>query len=549
MFVRAKRSVQGGVTYEYLQIVRSYREGSKVRQQVLGTLGRRDALTSSGELDGLLRSLGRFGEKLRVVEAVRVDGLRARSSRSWGPALVFGRLWNRQGVGGLLESLAEDRKFGFDVERAAFAMALQRLCSPGSDLQGSAWVRTVECPGLEGLALQYFYRTAGFLAEVRDDLEQRLFERDRDLFTQDLDVVFIDTTSVFVYRDTETAYRKRGYSRDRRPDLPQFVLCVLVNREGWPIAWELFAGNTADVKAFDQVVKVLRQRLKVGKVVVVADRGMISKGSLALLTEDKEKPYDYVLGCRMRRSKEVGEHVLKDSGRYEVVASNLEVKDVRVGERRYVVCRNPIESAKDAAAREAILSKLQTTLSQHGPKAVMGNRGFSRFVRVAKGSVTIDQEAIQRDALLDGVFVLTTNTNWDAADVAHTYKSLWRVERTFREEKSTLEVRPIYHHRDDTSIGHIVASFLALRLEVDLQHRLDERKVDVSWPDLMRDLSGVHAVQVEMDGQRYRLRTDLCGAASQAFAAAGVRPPSPVTLLGEIISPDQTDPCSAKPIP
>ncbi len=334
MFVRAKRSVQNGVPYEYLQVVRSYREGPKVRQQVLATLGRRDALTATGELDGLLRSLGRFSEKLRVVEAVRADGLRARTSRVWGPALVFGRLWERQGVGKILASLAEGRKFEFDVERAVFAMALQRLCSPGSDLQGSQWVQTVECPGLDGLALHHFYRTAGFLAAVRDDLEQRLFERDRDLFTQDVDVVFIDTTSVCVYRDTETEYRKRGYSRDRRPDLPQFVLCVRVNRQGWPIAWEVFPGDTADVKAFDRVVKVLRQRLKIGKVVVVADRGMISKGSLALLTEDKDKPYDYVLGCRMRRSKEVGEHVLKDSGGYEVVAPNLEVKDVRVGERR-----------------------------------------------------------------------------------------------------------------------------------------------------------------------------------------------------------------------
>lgn len=549
MFVRAKRSVQNGGTYEYLQIVRSYREGPRVRQQVLATLGRREALAYSGELDGLLRSLGRFSETLRVVDAVREGGLRARSSRSWGPALVFGRLWERQGVGRLLKSLAQDRQFGFDVERVAFAMALQRLCSPGSDLQGSQWVRTVECPGLEGLALQHFYRTAGFLAEVRDDLEQRLFERDRDLFTQDVDVVLIDTTSVFVYRDTETAYRKRGYSRDRRPDLPQFVLCVLVNRQGWPIAWEVFPGNTADVKAFDQVVKVLRGRLKIGKVVVVADRGMISKGSLALLTEDRNKPYDYVLGCRMRRNQEVSEHVLRDSGPYEVVAPNLEVKDVRVGGRRYVVCRNPIELAKDAASRETILSKLRTTLSEQGSKAVLGNRGFARFVKVAKGSVTIDEEAVQRDALLDGVFVLTTNTAWAAADVARTYKSLWRVERTFREEKSTLEVRPIYHHRDDTSIGHIVASFLALRLEVDLQHRLDERRVDVSWPDLMRDLSQVQAVEVEMAGRRYRLRTDLSGAASQAFSAAGVRPPSPATLLGESISPDQTDPCSAKPIP
>jgi len=130
--------------------------------------------------------------------------------------------------------------------------------------------------------------------------------------------------------------------------------------------------------------------------------------------------------------------------------------------------------------------------------------------------------------------MLTTDTDLPADEVATTYKSLWRVERTFREEKSTLEVRPIYHHRDDTSVGPIVASFLALRLEVDLQRRLDERAVDVSWPDLMRDLAQVHAVTADLAGHRYRLRTDLAGAAHHAFAAAGVRPPSAVTHLGPV---------------
>jgi hypothetical protein len=130
--------------------------------------------------------------------------------------------------------------------------------------------------------------------------------------------------------------------------------------------------------------------------------------------------------------------------------------------------------------------------------------------------------------------VLRTNTNLSAVEVAQTYKSLWRVERTFREQKSTLEVRPIYHHRDDTSIGHIVASFLALRLEVDLQQRLDERQAEVSWPDLMRDLGQVQSVLLELDENRYQLRTDMVGSAHHAFSAAGVRPPSPVTCLGPL---------------
>jgi hypothetical protein len=149
-----------------------------------------------------------------------------------------------------------------------------------------------------------------------------------------------------------------------------------------------------------------------------------------------------------------------------------------------------------------------------------------------RGALSIDRAAVEADARLDGKFVLRTNTEIPTEDVALTYKGLWRVERAFRETKSTLEVRPIFHHRDDTSVGHIVASFLALRLEVDLQRRLDARKAEVSWPDLMGDLAQVQAVAVELDGKRYRLRTDLKGSAHHAFAAAGVRPPPIVERIG-----------------
>jgi hypothetical protein len=444
MFVRRKRSVQKSGEYEYLQIVESVRECERVRQKVIGTLGRTDKVLASGKIDALIQSLAKYSQHLKVVEANSKPDIEALSSREWGPALVFGSLWEKQGIAGLIRQLAEDRRFEFDVERACFAMALHRLCTPGSDLQASRWISTVECPGFDALSLQHFYRTTAFLAEVRDELETELSWRDRDLFSLELDVIFIDTTSLYVYRDSETDLRKRGYSRDRRPDLPQFVLCVVVNRHGWPVALDIFPGNTADVRALEMTVRRLRKRLKIHDVVLVGDRGMISADTIKLLTEDKDAPFAYVLGCRMRKQKEVSTQVLSRAGRYQNVSDNLEVKEVRVGQRRYVVCRNPIEAAKDRAAREAILVKLEQTISNKGPKAIIGNRGYARFVRVAKGSVSINRDAVDADARMDGKFVLTTNTSMPAAQVATTYKSLWRVERTFREQKSTLEVRPIY---------------------------------------------------------------------------------------------------------
>lgn len=533
MFIRIKRSGQEK-DYEYLQLVKNYRDGGRVRQQVIATLGRRDILTESGTLDEILKSLGRFSEKLRVVDAVRKEGFRATETKAWGPSLIFERLWQEQGLPEIIREISAGRKFEFDVERITFTLALQRLCKPGSDLQGSGWIKTVEGSGLADIELQHLYRTTGFLAEERNRLETKLFNRERNLFTDTLDVVFMDTTSLYVYRDEETQWRKRGYSRDRRPDLPQFVIGVVVSGTGWPISWEIFPGNTADPVALKSMVTKLRERFHIGKVIVVADRGMMSEEAVRFLEDDRTQSLDYILGCRMRRQKQVREEVLRRAGRYQTAGKNLDVKEVRHRGQRYIICRNPQEAQKDMQAREQILQHIREALTLHGAKSLIGNKGYARYLKIARGSVTLNEKAVNKDALLDGKFVLTTNTKLPTEEIAKTYKSLWRVERLFREQKSTLQVRPIFHHRDDTSIGHIVAGFLALRLEVDLQRRLDEKNIAVSWPDIMRDLKQVQSVRVELDGNKYRMRTDMKGSASSVFIAAGVRPPSQVEVLGPV---------------
>jgi hypothetical protein len=532
MFVRIKTIVQDGRRYEYLQIVRTVRDGTRVRQELVASLGRRDLLVATGKLDQLLQALARFSTRLKVVAAAKDERFVAREARSWGPALVFGRLWERQGLPEILGHLAENRRFGFDPERAAVALALQRLCAPGSDLQGAAWAQTVEARGLDDLALHHFYRTVSWLAAIRHELEQDLFFQHRDLFSAELDLVFVDTTSVYLYRNGTSDLARHGYSRDRRPDLPQLVLCIAVDGQGWPVAFDVLPGNTADTEALNRAVTRFRTRFRIRRAIVVADRGMLGRATLAALHDHAITPFDYILGCPLRRERAVTREVLARPGRYQQVADNLEVKEVKLGERRYIVCRNPIEAKQDAADREAVLAKLRQTLAHEGPKAVVGNRGYARFLRIAKGGVTLDEAAVAREARLDGKFVLTTSTDLPAAAVAQAYKSLWRVERAFREMKSTLDVRPIFHQRDDSVIGHIVGCFLALRLEVDLQRRLDAKGLAAPWPDLMRDLARLQAVIVDLDGTRYRLRTDCYGHAVKAFQAAGVAIPTAVTPLG-----------------
>src|SRR5918996_3940287 len=292
MFVRVKTVTQDGRSYEYLQIVRSVRDGARVRQELVASLGRRDLLVATGQLDQLVQALARFSTRLRVVEAARDERFVARAARTWGAALVFGRLWQQQGLPEILDRLAAGRRFGFEVERVAFALALQRLCAPGSDLQGAAWAETVEAPGFDDLALHHFDRTLPWLAAVRHELEQELFFQDRDLFSGELDLVFIDTTSVYLYRDGASALVRHGYSRDRRPDLPQLVLCVAVDSRGRPVAFDVLPGNTADVAALSLTIARFRKRFRIRRAIVVADRGMFGRNTLAQLRDHARAPFD-----------------------------------------------------------------------------------------------------------------------------------------------------------------------------------------------------------------------------------------------------------------
>lgn len=530
MYIRAKKSGSKNSPRHYLQIVESFRDGKSVRQRVICTLGRLDQLQESGQIDALIQNLARFSQTMKALAFSRQPQVESCKTSCWGPALVFERLWQKQQLPDLIHKLSTERRFQFDIERASFALCLQRLCEPGSDLQGSQWLKTVECEGFEALELQHLYRTVGFLHDVRSDLEKQLFLKDRDIFSQKLDLLFLDTTSTYVYGQQETDFRKRGYSRDHRGDLLQYVLCVAVDTKGWPVTWEIFPGNTADIQAFKHIVARMKERFPIGKVIVVADRAMLSAETLKMLAEDSQSPFDYILGCKLRKNKEVREQILTCGGRFQTVEDNLEVKEVLFDGRRYIVCRNPEEAKKDEATRQAIIAKLKDTIERHGPKALVKNRGYARFLKIRKGAVSINTAAVEVDRRFDGKFVLRTNTRMSASEVAKTYKGLWRVERTFRENKSTLQVRPIYHQRDDTSIGHIVASFLALRLEVDLSIQLDKKGIESSWLDLMRDLKRLQAVHMSVDGRLYRIRTDFEGTAYQAFKAAGVQPPGRVTV-------------------
>jgi len=283
------------------------------------------------------------------------------------------------------------------------------------------------------------------------------------------------------------------------------------------------------------IVDRLRQRFHLGRVCVVADRGMISKATIAEL-ESEQRGWLYILGARLRSHKEVRDQVLARAGRYRVVQparkhskdpSPLKVKEVKLETRRYVVCLNEEQRRKDVADRNAIVAALRDKLKQ-GDKALIGNKGYRKFVSGNEEHFQINDEAIKREARYDGKWVLRTNTELDAAEVALRYKQLWMVEDVFRSAKSLLDTRPVYHKCDETIRGHVFCSFLALVLRKELQDRLERSGHSLEWADVLRDLDNLTETQIDKDGKEFVLRSQAKGCCGKVFQAVGVALPPTV---------------------
>jgi len=543
MFFRLKTSGQRG----YVQIVENRRDGAAVRQRVIANLGRADELAASGALASLIASGAKLTDQVLLITALDedADGALSVAAKRIGGPLLFGKIWERLGIGAVLEDLLKDRAFEFPVERAAFVAALHRLIVSGSDRDCSAWMEDYDIPGAEGLDLHHFYRAMAWLGEeveekpagalaprcVKDLIEEKLFDRRRDLFT-DLSVVFMDTTSLSFYGEGGETLGEHGYSKDYRPDFKQMILGLVVDGDGRPICTEMWPGNTADVTTLLPVVDRLRERFAIGRVCVVADRGMISAATIAGLEERK---LEYILGGRERSEAIVRRIVLENDDPFvpllierKTGETQLFVKQVKVEGVRHIVCRNEEEAENDRKEREAIVAALDAQLKK-GDKALIGNSAYRRYLRKtgARGasSFEIDAGKLAEEARFDGIFVLRTNAKVTPLQAVLRYRDLLQVEDLFRRTKAIMRTRPIFHSSDAAIRGHVFCSFLALAMQKHLDDLLRQAGLTSQWKDLLRDLDRLAQVRIRHRGADWLARTDAAPAVAALFRAAHVALP------------------------
>jgi hypothetical protein len=576
----SSRRNRDGSTVRYLSIAHNERSpGGPSVAKVLLPLGREDRLDAAG-LRRLVGSINRYlGEDAGSDAGAQVGaepggGLRITDSRPVGGAWLLDGLWQQLGIGAALHEVLGSRRFGTDVERVAFALVANRALAPASKLAAAEWATCdVAIPGLAELTEDQAYRAMDLLIAADTDakIQEAVFFAVANLLNLEVDLLFFDTTSTYFERDTEdggrrggdeageegAGFRLYGHSKDSRPDLPQIIIGLAVTREGIPVRVWCWPGNTNDQAVLPLVKDDLRA-WRLGRVVTVVDRGFSAAANLDYL---RRAGGHFIAGERMRAGTPHVEEVLARQGRYRQVRDNLRVKEVRLPsapDLRWVLCHNPNEGIRQAAARDAALTRIREELARIAaararlattrpttPAAVRRREAelaghtraectlrdhpaLGRWLRqTPSGRLVPDTAKIRAEARLDGKYLLvTSDPDLAAEDVALGYKNLLEAERGFRDMKSTLELRPVYHRLEPRIRAHVLLCWLALLLI-----RVAERRTGQTWPALARELGRLHAVTLTGPTGTVTQTTELTTAQQGILRACGLTPPPRITAL------------------
>lgn len=542
MYVRTvSRKNQDGSTVIYVQLAHNVRDKEKgyTKAEVLYSFGRADQLDLEA-IRRLVRSLCRFLSPEDVLQAQAAMGkgsraLRFIQSRPMGGAYLLRKIWERLGLEKVLVQSLKERSFSAPVEWAIFAMVANRALDPDSKRAVEEWVEEgVALGNEEVISLQHLYRAMDFLLEHKEVLQREVFFATADLLNLEVDLIFFDTTSTYVERDEEDeeGLRRYGHSKDKRPDLPQVVIGLAVTKEGIPVRCWVLPGNTHDATTVEQVQRDL-SGWRLSRCIWVMDRGMNSEENRTIL---QRAGGHYILGEKLRDAQGGYHEAISQGGRYRKIRDNLEVKEVVIGEggrrRRFVLVSNPEEARKDKLSRERTLAKLKQALISLGAEkgkahkravcALMAHRTMGRYLKQLKnGSLRIDQKKVRSEEHLDGKYLLSTSDDsLRAEDVALGYKQLMEVERAFRTLKTTLELRPLYHRKDERIKTHVLLCWLALLLV-----RITERETGQTWNRIRRLMERIHLGEFASKDGRILQRTELTQDQSNLLKKLKISPP------------------------
>jgi len=543
MYLRSTpRRNKDGSEVRYLQLAHNVWDPQKRRStvQVVYNFGREDAANREA-LQRLAASVTRFLDPDAAL-AAPADGLAFTESRPLGGTWALDALWAQLGIGKEMSRLLKGSRRDASAERVLFALVANRALAPSSKLAASRWVsEDVLVTGLATTTDDACYRAMDWLAEIRGDLEKKVFDSLVTLLNLEVDVLFFDTTSTYfvtgdeddpVARDKNgmplasgnaagdedgkrepAAFRTWGKSKDHRDDLPQVVIGMAVTRDGVPVRVWCWPGSTSDSALIRQVKDDMRDWC-LSKVVWVADRGFSSAENRRYL---RKGGGSYIIGEKLRSGSAEAAAALSRQGRYKDIAQNLKVKEVRIAEdERFVICFNPEAAERDAALRAKMIARLEDAIAGSDQlsrdkraelRGVISTKpGLNRYLRATPGGLLrVDAAKAKAEENLDGKYLLrTADPKTTAEDIALGYKQLLEVERGWRDMKQVIDLRPVFHRREDRIRAHVLLCWLALLLA-----RIAENACGSTWPELRRELDKIQVGTFTGPAGIFRQRTEL----------------------------------------
>jgi len=518
MFVRtATRRNKDGTAVRYLQLVHNEWDpaAKTAKMRVLHNFGREDQLDKAA-IERLAGSLGRLLDPGRAA-ALREPGLSYSGSVAFGGPWLLDQLWQRLGIGAIMTARLAKTRRDAAAERVLFALVANRALDPSSKLAAAHWVgRKAWIDRLPETTDDACYRAMDWLHQVKDAVEREIFGQVANLLNLEVDLLFFDTTSTYfelgeedepvprdknghVTGDADKAaegkpagFRAYGKSKDHRDDLPQVVIGMAVTRDGIPVRVWCWPGNTNDSALIRQVKDDMRD-WTLSRIVWVADRGFASAENRRYL---RSGDHHYIIGEKLRSGSAQADAALSRQGRYQDVAANLRVKEVRIAEdERFVICFNPEAAERDAAVRARMLAQLDDMITSSDKltatkraelRGVISTKpGLNRYLRVTPGGLLrVDAARIKAEENLDGKYLLrTSDPKLPAEDIALGYKQLLEVERGWRDLKQVIDLRPVYHRKEERIRAHVILCWLALLLI-----RIAETATGTTWATIADEL-------------------------------------------------------------
>lgn len=540
MYLRTTpRKNKDGSVVRYLQLAHNVWDpaAKRSRATVIYNFGREDAVNRAA-LQRLIASVSRHLDPDAALAAGAGEGLSYLGSRPLGGTLVLDGLWRRLGIDAVMRQLLKGRRLDPSAERVLFALVANRALDPSSKLAASRWVS--EDVAIEGLATttdDACYRAMDWLLEIAPDLEREVFHQVANLLDLEVDLLFFDTTSTYfetgradepVARDERgrvlaegeesgaakaAGFRTYGKSKDSRADLPQVVIGMAVTRGGIPVRVWCWPGNTSDSALIRQAKEDLRD-WTLSRVVWVADRGFASAENRRFL---RRGDHHYIIGEKLRSGSEEASAALSRQGRYRDIAENLRVKEVRISEHeRFVICHNPEAAKRDASVRASLIASLTETIAGSDRltatkraelRGVISTKpGLNRFLRVTPGGLLrVNARAVESESRLDGKYLLRcSDPGLSAEDIALGYKQLLEVERGWRDMKQVIDLRPVYHRKEERIRAHVLLCWLALLLV-----RVVETTCGDTWPNLRHELQRLRIGGFTGPAGTFRQRTEI----------------------------------------